>query len=279
MFYTYKWQPQPYIETKPCQIKLATTIKSRPSTNGIWILTQPNGRQNNDINVFKSRPIKHWRKQLIADPIRKGTRNITISDIETPNTTQRISDENVNPNDNLINHCDLNEIIGNVKLKNDTKLTNNIGCCDLQKNIIKSYVVPIYKNYTNYNQYFQSNCNGYMQGLSVNKIQNNSYFDNLGHILYPTENKIGSRSFVKSQCMTNNLCNKKFNIIKPKNNQYMIQGAVPQKNRLSNLKTQTITGGNSFYNSASGIKEINFGACCTNTNYYIKSNDVKNINC
>lgn len=300
--YTYRWQFQPYIETKNPQYKMATLVNSRPFTNGTWILSQPNGHQEVDGNAFRSRPIKHWRKQLMADPIRKGTRHININNIEIPNTTQTLTTIIPNPNESLINDCDLNEIVGNIEFKNNhisddySTITledvNNcfngpIGkqlCCNPEKNIIKPSTIPIYKNYTNYGQYSQSKCNTYNQGLSVNKIQFNSYFDKSGYILYPTDNKIGPQSFDKPHCNTANLCNKcikdssnqnlkMHNVFKPNNPQFTRQGAVPQKHRLSRLKDQTITAGNGFYNSAYGLKEVNFGACNINNstdNYFIK---------
>jgi hypothetical protein len=305
--YTYRWHFQPYVETKNPQYKMATLINSRPFTNGTWILSQPNGEQEVDSNAFRSRPIKHWRKQLMADPIRKGTRHISIQNIETPNTSQTLTTILPNPNEGLINQCDLNEIVGEIELKNNNisdeystitlEDVNNcfngpIGkhlCCNAEKNIIKSSTIPIYKNYTNYIQYYQTKCNTYTQGLSVNKIPLNGYFDKSGYILYPNDNKLGPQSFDKNVCNTADLCNKcikdtsnqnlkMHNIFKPNNAQFTRQGAVPQKHRLSRLKDQTITAGNGFYNSAYGLKEVNYGACnmnsSTNDSYYIKTKPV-----
>lgn len=306
--YTYRWQLQPYVETKTPQYRMATLVNSRPFTNGSWILSQPNGEQEVDSNAFRSRPIKHWRKQLMADPIRKGTRTISINNIEIPNTTQTLTTILPNPNGGLIDDCDLNEIVGEIEFKNNYNILNDdystitledvnncfngpIGkklCCNTEKNIIKSSTIPIYKNYTNYSQYYQSKCNTYNQGLSVNKIQFNSYFDKSGYILYPDENKIGPQSFVKHDCNTCGLCNKcvkdnsnqnfkMYNIFKANNPQFTKQGAVPQKHRLSRLKDQTITAGNGFYNSANGLKEVNYGACnmnSTNDSYYIKTKPI-----
>ena len=303
--YTYRWQFQPYIDTKNPQYKMATLVNARPFTNGAWIMSQPNGPQEVDGNAFRSRPIKHWRKQLTADPIRKGTRHISINNIEVPNATQTLTTIYPNPNGGFINHCDLNEIIGGIELKNNNisdeyytitiEDLNNcfngpVGkqlCCNPEKNIIKPSSIPIDKNYTNYGQYYQSKCNTYNKGLSVNKIHLNPYFDEFGYILHPNDNKIGPQTFFKSQCNTAGSCNKCindnsnqnlkiYNIFKPNNAQFNKQGAVPQKHRLSRLKDQTITAGNGFYNSASGLKEINYGACNINNSYYIKT---KPVNC
>lgn len=308
MSYTYNWQFQPTIETKGLQYKSITLINSRPFTNGSWILDQPNGYYEEDANAFRSRPMKHWRKQLLADPIRKGTRYISIRNIETPNSTNVLTN-NINFNEGLITNCDLNEIYENVEIKmnnipdeyyiiNQDDLNNCFNgpvgktlCCNPEKNVIKHLDIPIQhsKNYNYYSQYNQSKCNTYTQGLSVDKIHLNPYFDNKGYILYPNDNKIGPQSFNKKNCSSNcNSCildNSKQNfklhsIFKPNNSQYGIQGAVPQKNRLSRLKDQTITAGNGYYNSATGLKEINYGACSINGNniYYFKNKPTLALN-
>jgi hypothetical protein len=80
---TYNWQLQPYRTWKGNNYKSLGLINSRPETNGSWILSkQPSSKL--DGNAFLPRPIKHWRKQLTDDPIRKGTRNITIDEINSP---------------------------------------------------------------------------------------------------------------------------------------------------------------------------------------------------
>lgn len=80
---TYNWQLQPYISCKGNNYRSLGLINSRPETNGSWILSkQPSSSL--DGNAFLPRPIKHWRKQLTDNVIRRGTRNITINDIETP---------------------------------------------------------------------------------------------------------------------------------------------------------------------------------------------------
>jgi hypothetical protein len=307
MSYTYNWQFQPNVETKGSLYKSITLINSRPFTNGSWILDQPNGYQEEDANAFRSRPIKHWRKQLLADPIRKGTRHISINNIETPNSTNVLT--NINLNEGLITNCDLNEIYENVEIKmniipekydiitqDDLNNCYNgpVGktlCCNPEKNIIRHLDIPIQqsKNYSYYGQYNQSKCNTYTQGLSVDKIPLNPYFDDKGYILYPNDKLIGPQSFNKKKCSSScNTCildNSKQNfklhsVFKPNNAQYGIQGAVPQKNRLSRLKDQTITAGNSYYNSAIGLKEINHGACSMNSNmYYIKNKPISAPTC
>lgn len=80
---TYNWQLQPYVSWKGNNYKSLGLINSRPETNGSWILSkQPSSSL--DGNAFLPRPIKHWRKQLTDNPIRRGTRNVTINELETP---------------------------------------------------------------------------------------------------------------------------------------------------------------------------------------------------
>ena len=292
---TYNWQYQPYIPWKKGNYNIASFVNSRPETNGSWNLT--NSLYNTDGNAFLPRPIKHWRKQLQANSVRGGTKNVNIVDINSPGVYNFLHKDCC---DTLDNRC---YIVSNMKEKNNSTIYDNsetiveydendlncwngqIGkriCCNPENNLISYKTFPIEKNYISYSDYFQKRCNDYSQNISTTKIKGNSYFNNNGIALYPSNNvKNGCQEFHKTDCSdtscmyssNTNSTKSKTMIYKPNNRQFAKQGAVSGKSRIHLLRENTLDQGGALYNNANGLKQLNNGICNINGDsiYYIKT--------
>ena len=294
---TYNWQLQPYVSWKGNNYKSLGLINFRPETNGSWILSkQPSSSL--DGNAFLPRPLKQWRKQLMDNPIRKGTRNITINEIESPgliiNTILTIEDNKLS---------NKNFIVSNLQMKNNSNIYDNtestityadvsncwndpIGkriCCNPEANLIRYKTAPLEKNYISYSYYLKNRCYTYNQNISTTKVTGNTYFTPGGMAIYPTEFPNGCQVLHKKEC-SNDCCrcycgtNGRVQdmIYKPNNRQFAKQGATSSRSRTNALKTNTIEQGGALFNNANGLKQINNGICELNGDsiYYLKTKPV-----
>lgn len=290
---TYNWQLQPYISWKGKNYNEASLINSRPETNGSWILSKQ--RSGKDGNAFLPRPMKLWRKQLSANPIRGGTKNITISEIDRPGLCNMLNNNTC---------CDISKnsasIVSNIQEKNNSTIYDNgettityadvsncwngpIGkriCCNPEANLITYKTAPLEKNYISYSYYLKNRCYSYNQNISTTKVQGNTYFNSNGIATYPTEFSNGCQVLHKKECSGD--CCKCYcgtsgrvqdMIYKPNNRQFAKQGATSSKSRLTALKANTIDKGGSLFNNANGLKQINNGICGLNGDslYYVKT--------
>lgn len=303
--YTYELQYQPYITWKGNNYKASLPINARPETNGSWILNKEGyDKDRKDGNAFLARPLKHWRKQLKSDTIRGGTKNVNIYDINSPGLYNILKSKSC---------CDLSNnsfvIVSDIQNKNNTTIYDNSEykisyndisncwngppgkriCCNPENNLIRYETFSIKNNYITYSNYFQHKCYQYNQNISTTKINGNTYINSNGLICYPTNSSKGCQVLQKSDC-SNDCCrcnnngnnNKGYTpisnrvqtmIYKPKNYQYSKQGATSNKSRIYRLTENTINIGNSLYNNANGLKQINNGICNINGDsiYYIKT--------
>jgi hypothetical protein len=299
---TYNWQYQPQIIWKGHHFKNASFQNTRPETNGSWILSKQ--QMTTDGNAFLPRPIKHWRKQLMSNQVRGGTKNVTLNDINGPGLYTMLN----NTNSTTSICCDMSNnsssIISNIQIKNSNIYDNSetkvsyidisncwnfpFGkriCCNPENNLITYKTTPLEKNFITYSSYFKYKCYNYNQNMSTTKVKGNVYFNSNGNALYPTDLPDGCQVLQKKECsndccITNYGTNVKVQnmIYKPNNRTFAKQGATTGKSRINRLRENTLTQGGGLYNSASGLKQINNDICNINGDsvYYIKTRTVDN---
>lgn len=293
---------QPYVTWKSDYYKESSLINSRPETNGSWAINKEGyDTERKDGNAFIPRPMKHWRKQLQSDPVRGGTKNINIYDIDTPGLYNILNNRNCcNDINNNISHS----IISNIQMKDNSTIYDNSEtkanydddpncwnssfgkriCCNPENNLIVYKTQPIEKNYISYSNYFQHKCYNYNQNISTKKKNGNIYFDQNGIATYPNNSYNGCQILNKKNCSTNccenqlstpnvSSCKSQTIVYKPNNRQFAKQGATTCKNRLVRLKMNTIDQGGALFNNANGLKVINNGICGINGDsvYYVKT--------
>lgn len=251
---TYSWQYQPYMSWKGNNYNMSSLVNSRPETNGSW------NKSGNDGNAFLARPIKHWRKQLSADQIRKGTPNISIQDINGPGLYILSNKE----------CCDISN--NSSSIVSDIQEKNN-ACFKSQANLIKYKTTLLERNYISYTSYFKNRCYNYNQNISTIKIEGITYFTPLGMATYPTDLPDGCQNFKKKYCENceNNIIQNA--IYKPNNRQFSKQGGTSGKSRINGLRENTINPNGALFNNAYGLKQINNGICGLNGDslYYVKT--------
>ena len=246
--YTYNWQMQPMINWKPNSKTLSVPINARPNTNGVWIIEKPGGINEEDGNAFLPRPIKHWRKQLVPDSIRGGTKSTNVISL----LEQKTSSQNID-NKECCNDIDCKQDVNGEECYdvNATKIISNIStekfnnyfcddknggcqvityddvfydcqngpigkrlCCNPEKNLIRAaeLTTPINNNYTNTSAYLQSRCKTYRQRLSYYHAPDCVYYSPEGIALYPNDEPNGPQVFLKTDCDINcyNKCPSKF---------------------------------------------------------------------
>ena len=290
---TYKWQYQPYVTWKGNYYNFASFVNARPETNGSWILSKQTSNSR-DGNQFLPRPMKHWRRQLQANKIRGGTKNVTINDIDAPGLYNMLNNNGC---------CDVsnnsNNIVSDIQQKNNSTIYDNsesiitqldvlncwngpIGkriCCNPENNLITYKTTPLEKNFISYQYYFKNKCYNYEQNISTTKVIGNSYFNSNGVATYPIDAPNGCQILQKKFC-SNNCCkcncqnNRIQNMIyKPNNRQFAKQGGSTGKSRINALRENTINPNGALFNNAYGLKEINNGICNINGDslYYIKT--------
>ena len=176
----------------------------------------------NSINrtPFKANPLKQWRKQLMPYYKTLSTKQITIDQIEAPNSSIYVDYKlnNIDCSDN--NYKLLKE---NITLLNDClgiKDISNNTCKGGSFNIKRSGTTLLNKNYYNNNsKYLQNKCKLYEQNKILgDKIKSNTY-----------------------KCTNSNTVCQKEIIYKPSNNAFMTQGAVSSSANILRKKNIALT--------------------------------------
>jgi hypothetical protein len=154
-------------------------------------------------------------------------------------------------------------------------------CCTPESNVIKysanTNLSQTY--YSNSSAYLKARCKLYSQKMSTIEISGNTYVDNNGNAVYPSNSSTGSQNFKTKNCSypyqtgKEDTCN--ITIYKRSNPTFATQGAVDNGTRIAKLKYDTITlNGNSF-RSAWGDSAANAGKYHGDFNgnspYFIKS--------
>jgi hypothetical protein len=273
--YSYKWQPQKQIAWKGINHVEIIPSNARPETNGSWILNQSGGENVTDGNAFLPRPIKHWRKQLSANPTRGGTSGkVGLNIQQVPGYSNYLGGDYDVENNSCENDPSLSQyhIISNISIKKHNT------CCK-PPNRIRGLVSPIENNYVTTNNFMKSRCILYSQNNSSIKDPNIAYFDpSYGQQLYPNNNAYGPQTSLTKNCTLCSLNNKQTSIYKPNNQQYSMQGGVSSRSRILKLKDDTITFNSGGHANAFGVCQGNFGLYDTNVGtYYVKNKPTKPI--
>ena len=254
---SYKWQLQPYVSWKGKSTISIIPIYSRSNTN--QTSKASSGANSNSIYVDEAndyssvfgtaRPLKHYRKQL--KPPRKDNAKTLGRDqsmIDLPGSSVYLGS-----NSEDCSKCkdENNSILGSIK-ENILRENNNIKkyihkennflnpcngrqvChnCNPEKNIIKSAVTLLDKNYySDTKNYLKSRVKTYEQNINISNLQ------------------LISTNFIKKGC---NICNdgytKKTIIYKPSNQNFSKEGAVSSGLRTLNAKINNINkNANTFY--------------------------------
>jgi hypothetical protein len=233
----------------------------RPDYNKMYHLAYYNRTDNNalDANAFRSRPIKHWRKQY-GDVNSKQTFNNknliyytdkpggyivrpyelqcdcsgSISMVSDFNLGRITSENKVGKLNNVNSSTDKTEL-KNYYENNVNKLNPYISCLKLcdppsdarkrtqsQTNINANPALPKY--YQTNASYLQSRCQTYKQ-KSFN-------YENV------TSSSTESVEFNANCCPSNSNCKK--SIYKPNNSKFAVQGAVDSSSRIARLKLDAI---------------------------------------
>lgn len=261
---------------------------SRPLTG-----MEDNGEQG---TAFKSRPIKHWRKQLNPRlengvPVSgvNGRRAGIVGYMGVPGGSSILGKTNLcGPANCTVSSTILSDTIlrpvddvsPSVINEQITVLENKTICvsCNPENNIIKSASTILSKTYyPDRKGYLQSRCLLYEQRLSGNRLPNVAYFDANGNLLTPNgTNKVEQRATencLNSPNASSSSCKNGITIYKPSNHQYATQGAVDSSSRIERLKYNTITKNGSM-NATYGTAGANANALyngTNNTSYFLKS--------
>jgi hypothetical protein len=221
---------------------------TRPLTNGV----DPNVTSGLDGNAFKARPLKHWRLQLSSTTGKTGSKLIRLDLINGPGGSQKL----VN---NDCTSCDKdNNGINVVKIDNfgSTKIYTENGCCNPQKNRIKSAqtVINPEKGYcSNYRQYLQKRCKTFNQ---------KSFHYDADPAVTPA-NLYEPKTYKGNCCPDSTACRTTY--YKPSNSTFAIQGATSSSNRIQQLKVNTVTKNANSFRSAYGAE---FGNAVANAATY-----------
>jgi hypothetical protein len=300
---TYMWQSQKYISWKGVSRREAVPGNARPITNGSWKLDHPDLSGNvidEDGNAFKARPIKHWRKQLVPDATRGGTKPRLIDDTSKPGGTVylggAVGEENKCCNQTIAGSSGYNIIAPISIYKNnincntapcsytvtaedvDNGWNGPIGkkiCCTPETNIIKSATTILSKKYyTDSRSYLKSRAKLYEQKLSTHPKIGIEYYASNGKLLYPNDEMDGPQTFLTGKCV--NVCpdgSQPTTIYKPNNRQYGVQGGVSSSTRIEKLKRDTVHTSASSFRTFFGEAAANAGSYKLNGNtpYFIKT--------
>ena len=223
---TYMWQSQKFISWKGVSRREAVHGNARPITNGSWKNEQPDVSGNvinEDGNAFKSRPIKHWRKQLVPDENRGGTKSKLIDDTSKPGGTiylgGTVNEENtccnkevstaqrgyaivapisINKNNIICNAMPCSYIVTAEDIENGWN--GPIGkkiCCTPETSVIKSATTILSKKYyTDSRSYLKSRAKLYEQKLSTHPKNGIQYYSSNGKLLYPNDEVDGPQTFL-----------------------------------------------------------------------------------
>ena len=301
---------QPYVSTKNIAIRAAIPTWSRPFTNGKIDYKNPS-EENDDIagqiggsahyvteinSWNRTRPIKHWRKQLI--PVGVSGRSRNAHSIQgAPGSNVIINGGLCSDSGNII-HYDIQKILA-ASLQTQT----NSGCvsCDPESLVIRptagmntKQINPRPQVDSSAEQVFQSYN---FDSRSYLRSRNKSYTTNqIGAmkpnityskpsssgccreaIPYSDDNATGTqiRSSFVFPPPTGELCSSRpvDIIVKPNNIQFFKQGAVSSSSRVERLKYNTVSANAGGFTTAWGAAAASAGKYRANGTgpYFIKS--------
>lgn len=242
--------------------KIVTAGLYRPDHNKQYTLGYY-GQQTNsnvDANAFRSRPLKHYRKQYGNTNNKQTNSTNQLKSLEQPggssiksNTYVTSCTNNEAPGVSMIPDFSLrqnNKVGRNGNPTNITYTNNNnqtkefynfktcLDICDppskarklTQTQTIINVNVAKPKYYQTAKSYLQSRCKTLQQQTTISKITGNTY----------NSNTIGNNSveFNSTSCFMPKSCNKV--IYKPSNSKFDTQGAVSSSSRLLRLKLNTV---------------------------------------
>jgi len=233
---------EPYVSWKGASTNSVIPSWSRP--------LQKTEKKSNG-TAFKSRPIKHWRKQLMPAPYSGSGISAVGMPFNSPGSEVFLGKGS---SSNCASCSDSKASI--TKSSNGTEKTNTIFtyssdkifvedkavcvACNPEANIIKpSSTILSNKYYSDRVSYLKSRCKTYKQNLSGNPIKDHTYFNGTTPI-WPSDNsEKGSQVFSTNDCCK--VSGKQNTLIyKPNNSQYGRQGAVDSSDRITRLKLNTI---------------------------------------
>ena len=235
---------------------------------------------------FKARPIKHWRKQLQP----RTTTGLSTSGVgmpmDTPGGSVYLANDDhqccdVSSSYHMSTYVPKQPQYNNTTYLNVSAQCNPVDpvfnkrlCCNPPKNVIKSAVTLLKKNYyTDTRGYLKSRCRTYEQRLSGTELPGNVYWNDTGATkivdgvavpvqtpAWPSNDPSGAQVRAMKNCYKacpsggpnptthcpNGGAPGVFNaaasttIYKPSNPQFAVQGAVSSSTRLDRLKLNTI---------------------------------------
>lgn len=295
---------QPYISWKGPSTIAATSSWSRPFTNITvvaeqeWANANNAGSQSNNITKYgswnRTRPIKHWRKQL--QPIhRSGYSRSSVSTQDTPGSNVIINSNccssantlqmDISPNkNNNISEKILGPNHSTKCISCHARIKPTAGVNTVPINSQNPSLVPPSQKYNfdtksylrSRNKSYNTNTNGNIKtGIQYASASPNGCC--VVPIPYSSDNH-GSQVRSSMTVTDMNNCNCTDVIIKPNNQQYFQQGAVSSSDRLLRLKYNTVNNNASSFKTAWGASAASAANYSENGNgpYFIKN---KNNNC
>lgn len=287
---------QPYVATKNIAIKAAIPVWSRPNTNktDIYklqspdaILSQQNGgaaHYKTPVNSWnRSRPIKHWRKQLTPTGV-TGKSNSSVSIQDAPSSNVIIKDKCCSSEPGNLLYCDISKY--NFVCRNNTcniiRPTAGMNTKPINPRqttsglVVQSYNFDSNSYLRTRNKSYTTNQNG---SLKPNIIYSKQSLNKCCHepIQNSDDNVSGTqiRSSLVFPTPTGELCssNPRDIIVKPNNKQFFQQGAVSSSSRIDRLKYNTVTANANGFATAWGASAANAGKYRADgtSQYFIKS--------
>jgi hypothetical protein len=202
---------------------------SRPFTNDDKALTTMPRTQG------KANPIKHWRKQLQPYYPTKSSKQVSIEQINAPNSVVYIHDQQHDCGTNNYqllkeNITLLNECLGIKYVYDDD--SNRVSCIGGSHNVKRSGSTNMKKGYySNHAKYLQAKCKSYDQNSTLG-------------------NKVDETTFLSTTC-ENTKCNKPV-IYKPSNKSFSTQGSVSASANILRKKNMALTNNYNSLKSAYG---------------------------
>jgi hypothetical protein len=230
---------------------------SRPMTNGSNPADTDEIQGSANCWYPRSRPIKHWRKQLQPRAASGGGR----AGVGVPGCIPGGSVTLKQPKDCCEESYILSEYVGKVLPNGEN------GSCCKQSQIITSATTVLDKTYyTDSRAYLRARTKTYIQNLSGSKIEGISYEDEAGNRLWPTVTD-GPQNRAKLEC--GDICSNNL-VYKPSNSVFSQQGAVSSSTRLDRLRLNTIKKNSQSMKKDFGTNTAKYSGSYT-APYFLKS--------
>jgi hypothetical protein len=230
---------------------------SRPMTNGSNPADTDEIQEAANCWYPRSRPLKHWRKQLQPRAASGGGR----AGVGVPGCIPGGSVTLKQPKDCCEESYILSEYVGKVLPDGEN------GSCCKQSQIITSATTVLDKTYyTDSRAYLRARTKTYIQNLSGSKIEGIPYEDEAGNRLWPTVTD-GPQSRSKLEC--GDICSNNL-VYKPNNSVFSQQGAVSSSTRLDRLRLNTIKKNAHSMKKDFGVNTAKYSGSHT-APYFLKS--------